>query len=672
MPTQKGKSEKVIHEKQATTSGIDLAHQDELRHTILEGIVEGVLLAESVIITDNKGVIRYWNTPTEQMLGFTSDEMLGKNIRDLFHEKQWLKIYPINVSNSSHLHDYYGRIYELTAKGRLLDHIPLEIQITPIISGNEIYVALISRNITERKLQIEEMQKAKEEAEKANRLKSEFLSNMSHEIRTPMNAILGFAAITLNSLENEEQKEHLRIIQTSGENLLRLLNDILDLSKIEAERMVLQQKEFSIRRLMNEIREVFSLQAVQKKIKFIIDISNDTPDMYVGDEHRLRQILINFLSNAFKFTNAEGIVKVSFHHAKDTGYFEIRDTGIGIPKDKIHSIFNAFEQVDGSFTRQYGGTGLGLAITKRLVELMEGRIDVTSEENKGSLFKVQVKLHLSQGLESEMEEDIGADSKFKHILKKTENYRKGVAMVKKWIQFAEGDREIEDIICEAITLLPDKLEDIREAILGRDIKKTDFLTHSLKGETLNLHMNDVARIAKKMNDEARQTTTDWLSLEQDLLDLSDVLSIIPGDYLEKHLAKRSAQDIEKQHTILVAEDNAMNQKLMKAIIEKLGFACDVVENGLDALNKLGENEYLLLLLDMQMPVMDGLDLIKIIRNDYQLKDLYVVAVTAHAMKGDRERFIEAGCNEYLPKPIDFDKLSRVIDNTLKHKMNNNE
>jgi len=400
---------------------------------------------------------------------------------------------------------------------------------------------------------------------------------------------------------------------------------------------------------------------------FHIDISDDDPDKYIGDELRLRQILVNFLSNAFKFTPDGGSVRVKFYHLKDKGYFEISDTGIGIPQDKIHTIFNPFEQVDGTYTRQYGGTGLGLAITRRLVELMEGKIEVISEENKGSTFKVQVKMLVSSLTEPATDIDRGADNKFKSILKSTEKYRKGIAMARRWIQFAEGDADIEDIIFEAISLLPAKLEELAIAVNNRDAAKTDFLSHSLKGETLNLHMNDVAKIAKRMNDDVRQIPPDWNVIRTELQDLRELISLIPSDYLEKYKTRKDAAKLARKDTILVAEDNILNQKLMKTIVEKLGFGCDLAANGLVALNMLMENEYLMLLLDMQMPVMDGLELIKIIRDDIQLQNLYVVAVTAHAMKGDKERFLNAGCNEYIPKPIDFDKLSRVIENTLKHK-----
>jgi two-component system, sensor histidine kinase and response regulator len=665
-----------IVEKNIKDQGNELNIPDDLYRPILDSVTSRMLRVEPVIITDAVGKIIFWNQASEQMFGFSKDEKLGTNIQELFKEQQLSQIYPVQMSSNDRPkeveNELSGIVYEVNAKGRFIIDIPLEISPSFIHLKGETFVVLIARNITERILQIEELQNAKDEAEKANRLKSEFLSNMSHEIRTPMNAILGFAGIALDHVENEEHKGWLRIILESGKNLLHILNDILDLSKIEAERMVLQQQEFSIRRLMNDVREVFSLQASQKRIKFEIEISDDTPEMYIGDEHRLRQILINFLSNAFKFTLEGGVVKVHFHHLRDRGYFEISDTGIGIPQDKIHTIFNAFEQVDGTYTRQYSGTGLGLAITRRLVELMEGKIEVISEEKKGSTFKFQLKLQISSGSEAGTEIDQSADSKFQHILKSTERYRKGVAMVKKWIQFAEGDKEIEDIICEAISLLPEKLDELSIAVNNRDTQQTDFLTHSLKGETLNLHLNDVGKLARKMNELIRNTPHDWKAIQECLSDLRELVSLIPPDFLEKHIAHDVKEQISGRDTILIAEDNIMNQKLMKTIIEKLDFACDIAPNGLIALNMLMDKEYLMLLLDMQMPIMDGLELLKIIRDDFQLRNLYVVAVTAHAMKGDKERFLNAGCNDYLPKPIDFDKLSQVIENTLKHNQSDNE
>ena|GEM_PF-2908834 len=382
------------------------------------------------------------------------------------------------------------------------------------------------------------LQQAKQEAVEARRMKSFFLANMGHEIRTPLNAILGYTDLMLMDAENPVDKKRLGTISRAGKNLLALINDILDFAKIEAGKLEIVPQEFSLRQAMHDLGHMFSPPAAEKGIDFRLSGNADMPDWVIGDSIRLNQILVNLLSNSFKFTE-NGAITLHCSYAEDTATFTVADTGIGISWQQQKVIFAEFQQGDSASTRKYGGTGLGLSITSRLVSLMNGSISLESSIGKGSVFTVRLPLQKSAATE------------------------KGAAP------------------------------------------------------------------------------------EQDVQ--------ISGEMLTAALA-----DAGVKLRVLLAEDDEMNQNLIREMLRNLGLDTDVTANGQEALDRLEEADFDLLILDMQMPVLDGMQTITRIRQNDRLQNLYVLALTGEAMPGDKEKFLRIGCNDYLAKPLELGVFYRKI------------
>ncbi|MBU4260833.1 MAG: PAS domain S-box protein [Proteobacteria bacterium] len=382
------------------------------------------------------------------------------------------------------------------------------------------------------------LQWAKQEAVEARRMKSFFLANMGHEIRTPLNAILGYTDLMLTDAENPVDKKRLGTISRAGKNLLALINDVLDFAKIEAGKLEIVHQEFSLRQAMNDLGQIFASHAAEKGIDFRISGNADMPDWVIGDSIRLNQILVNLLSNSFKFTE-KGSITLHCSYVDDTAIFTVADTGIGISRQQQKVIFAEFQQGDSATTRKYGGTGLGLSITSRLVSLMNGSISLETDIGKGSVFTVRLPFQKSEAME------------------------KGAAP------------------------------------------------------------------------------------EQDVP--------LSGEMLTTALAEAGVK-----LRVLLAEDDEMNQNLIREMLLNLGLDTVVAANGLEALDRLDEADFDLLILDMQMPVLDGMQTIERIRKNDRWKNLFVLALTGEAMPGDKEKFLRVGCNDYLAKPLELGMFYRKI------------
>ncbi len=544
--------------------------------------------------------------------------------------------------------------------------------------------ASIQKDIAERDRTAGQLREANEKATAATEAKSAFLATMSHEIRTPMNSIINMTQLTLDTDLKAKQRQFLKIVSSSAKGLLALINDILDFSKVEAGKMELEEEPFSLRRLFEEITDSFRGRVLEKKLEFIVHVKPDVPDQIVGDTLRLRQILINLVGNAFKFTEkGEVVVRV---HVKDnpsnTGNvrlrFSVKDSGIGIPKEKQPTLFDSFSQVDSSTTRKYGGTGLGLAISLKLVGLMGGKLQVESEPGEGTTFFFDVDF------------ESGDD---RAILEIPDSVRNIHTLV---VDDNESSRELMatlldqfGIKCELARDGLEALKLIRAANIEQTVERPfdlvlmDWLMPGMDGiETLreirrqpataNLPVVMIRGFATH-EEEERAAMLGSRSFLHKPITASHLFDSIASIFDETYTAqttmiKRSAKDDEaanirllKGVRILMAEDNDANQMVARELLGAAGINLDIAENGRLAIDELDKcDDYALVLMDMQMPEMDGLTATREIRKRWPDRDIPIIALTANAMKGDMERCLEAGMNDYVTKPIDRDQLFAAL------------
>lgn len=522
----------------------------------------------------------------------------------------------------------------------------------------------------------EEAEKARREAEQANKAKSIFLATMSHEIRTPMNGVLGMAALLADTQQTPEQQEYTDTIRGSGEALLTVINDILDFSKIESGNMELEYHSFDLRQCIEDVMDVFAPKASQKELDLIYQIDYQIPAQIIGDSHRLRQVLLNLISNAMKFTH-QGEIFVSVELMKMDSdslelVFHVKDTGIGIPEDKLSRLFKAFSQVDSSTTRKYGGTGLGLVISERLVNLMAGSISVESQSGIGTTFTFSIKAAVSQAPIRQYVHFSTAGNEGKRVLvidDNATNLRILESQLQQWLLIpvlADSGSKALEILQQSkpfdLIITDMQMPDMDGLQLSQQIKSKYaipiVLLSSIGDESRRKHPELFAAV---LNKPVKQQQ--FLKVVQSALRPHASVGNLPEETKAKQLL---TPDFAKQYPlkILLAEDNVVNQKLALRVLSKLGYTDVVVaQTGLEAIEKFNDEFYEVILMDVQMPEMDGLEATRLIRMK-QYHQPVIISMTANAMQDDREKCFQAGMDGYISKPINISELITALINAF--------
>ena len=631
---------------------------------------------EGIVFADSNGRIEEVNDYFLKLVKKDKKEILGKNLKEFHSSKNYEKVDNlINTFKKNH------RLKPYVIQ-RPLGNLETIFRVQPIYRDNKYDGILL--NISD----VTDLVVSKREAQSANLAKSEFLANMSHEVRTPLNGIMGMTELLMGTKISENQHEYLDGIKKSGESLLNIINDILDFSRIESKKINIESINFNLRDSIGDMLSTLALQAHKKRLELAYHIPSEITDKLIGDPGRLRQILLNLVNNAIKFTR-KGEVVINIEEKERTQdeiylHFSVRDTGIGIPLSKQKTIFDSFSQVDGSISREYGGTGLGLAIGSQLVELMRGKIWLNSKLNKGSTFHFTARFGLQKGQRPEIIPAKLKDIEDIRVLVVDDN-----ATNRKILKEILRNWNMKPQECSngnyALTTMKkarDRGDPFRLALidahmpfmdgftLAEKIKKTEGISNAIliiltsggiRGDAEHCRNIGISAYLPKPIKQSDLLDTIMLSLGRSSIKENQI------PLITRHTLRESLYHLR----ILLVEDNIINQKVALHILEKYGHKVTTASNGKEAISTLAKNNFDLILMDVQMPIMDGFKATRIIRKNESKTDghIPIIAMTAHAMRGDRERCIKAGMDDYVSKPIIPDKLFETIEGVIKNKEN---
>jgi PAS domain S-box-containing protein len=625
-----------------------------------EALVESSPVA--IALLDPRGNVTSWNPTAERLFQYSGDEAIGRNIDDLVATSDEVRSEALGQTREGMGGGFVRSITRRTRKdGSLVD---VEVFGAPVtVSGEPSGLYAMYHDITE-------LQLARREAEAATEAKSAFLATMSHEIRTPLNAVLGMTGLLLDTELSPEQRNYAEVTRSSGDALLGVINDILDFSKIEAGRLDLDSAPFDLRECVESALELVAAGALKKGLDIAYDLDPEAPGALVGDVTRLRQILINLLNNAVKFTeHGEVVVTVTAERLDSDDrhrvHFAVRDTGIGIPEDRMDRLFESFSQLDPSTTRRYGGTGLGLAISKRLADLMGGTMWVESRAGTGSTFHFTIEVGAAPASLRPFERETPSQLAGRRVLIVDDNATNRHILVRQTESWGMLAVETESP-AEALEWIR-RGDPFDVAILDMQMPDMDGLT--LAGEirrdrdaqALPLVMLTSLGRSEKAPAEFAAYLTKPIKPSQ----LHDALMVVFGGALELDVPSGAGTDDRLAERlplrILVVEDNAVNQQLVLLMLQKVGYRADVAANGVEALEALERQPYDAVLMDVEMPEMDGLEATRRIHQRWpRERRPHIIAVTANAMQGERELCIQAGMDDYIAKPIHIDELTEAL------------
>jgi PAS domain S-box-containing protein len=663
---------------------------------------------DAIVRIDAQGLVQYWNRSATRILGFEAGEIIGRAVQDVLVPAflRTRAVSAMSLFSRSGEGEAVGKVLEVTAQRKDGTLVPIEISVAPLRSGDTWQAVAVIRDITERKRSEEalsayakelwasrarqeadaararallsELSQAKLTAERANEAKSQFLASMSHEIRTPMNAILGICGLLIDTDLSPRQRQFAEIIRTSGQILLGIVNDILDLAKIESGRLELEDGDVLVRELVDEVATLMAVRAAEKSVEVTCLVARDVPESVRGDALRLRQVLTNLVGNAVKFTESgEVSIRVTTTDPHVEGgrglRIDVRDTGIGIPPEKVSQLFQPFTQLDPVATRRFGGTGLGLAITKRLVEAAGGTVQVAPAEPRGSVFTVQLPIRPAA-----VEGSATPAPRLRTlVLAQRTSVRDVVcghlAPEAGPVQQAQNPRQALDLIRVAVEA---KEPHGLVVVDGRD----DPAGGRAFARLVRAEFGDTAPRMIFLSGPGSTTEDGRTPAEFDALLAMPlhhgalaraveapgpgVVAGFPGEAPQAAPGGApKGSDRQRLPRILVVDDNETNRFVAAAMVEKMGYRVTCVPGATEALDALAQRTFDVVLMDVQMPEVDGLAATRAIRSGAtQVLDpnVPIVALTAHAMASDRQRCLAAGMNDYLTKPMDAELLSSAL------------
>jgi PAS domain S-box-containing protein len=636
---------------------------------------------DALMTTDPAGIITDVNKQMEALTDCTRDELIGAPFKNYFTDPDRAEASIKRVLNDKKITNY-----ELTARTRDGQETVVSLNATTFYDRDRKLqgVFAAARDVTERNLldqvleeRTAELENAKTVAEEANLAKSDFLSNMSHEIRTPMNAIIGMSHLALKTKLTPRQRDYIKKIMGSSRHLLNIINDILDFSKIEVGKLTIEHTEFELEKVLDNVANLIAEKSAAKGLELVFDVDRNVPSNLIGDPLRLGQILINYSNNAITFTE-QGEIDILIRLKEQTDeevtlYCAVRDTGIGLSEGQMERLFQRFSQADTTTTREFGGTGLGLAISKKLAELMHGEVGVASEPGKGSTFWFTARL--GKGLVQPRKLALSADLQGKCVLvvDDNDNARQVLGELLSTMSFKvdqaeSGQAAINAVHRAELEEKPYEIVFLDWQMPGMDGNQTAKLLRKLPYDHLPHLMMVTAFGREEVIKKAEQSGIEEVLIKpiNPSVLFDSVIRMLENCDNDRRTAPDAPTETFEQlatitgSRILLVEDNKLNQEVATELLRDAGFVVDLAKNGRIAMDRIMTVEYALVLMDMQMPVMDGLTATREIRKDERFDHLPIVAMTANAMQGDRERCIAAGMNDHVAKPIEPENLWKAL------------